>query len=289
MNHLGLDQGKLRVSFIDVAHQQVAKQIEFEIEQRSSKILASMHNAWSWDSQYFFTLDRINRRLIVIDTQDWSIRHCELDSVPHYIAPRQDGKELWVVLEGDETNRPKVVIYNLTLPTLPVITQLEMPLIGEEVVQAHHGNFTQDGQYFLMTNRGPDRDPRGREVAIFDARTKTLVHRITTASTGVGHTYNTPDGKYAVVTNYGNNVISIIDLSTLSVVKDLIVGSGRMGHIAFTQDGQYGYVSNHQDGALYKLDMQKFKVIKKIPINGQPGVGQILNVWTNIFEELPRE
>lgn len=289
INHWGLDNGKLRVSFIKIPDHQVTQQIELEVSQANLKVFASMHNAWSWDSQYFFTLDRISKKLVVIDIQDWSIRQCEVESAPHYVVPSQDGKEVWLVLEGNEENRPKVIIYDLTRPTLPVIAQLDIPLIGEEVVQAHHGNFTQDGKYFLVTNRGPDKDPRGREVAIFSAKFKTLVHRITTASNGIGHTYNTPDGKYAVVTNYGNNVLSIIDISALKVVKDLVIGTGRMGHIAFTQDSRYGYVSNHQDGVLYKLDMQNLKVVKKINVNAQPGVGQILNVWTNVFEELPQE
>lgn len=50
---------------------------------------------------------------------------------------------------------------------MPVIAQMEMPLIGEEVVEAHHGNFTQDGKLFMVLNRGPGKDSRGREVSYF--------------------------------------------------------------------------------------------------------------------------
>jgi len=288
VNHWELDNSKLRVSFIDVIRNQIFQQIELGVKDPSSTAIASMHNAWSLDSRLFFTLDRISNRLVVIDTQDWSIRNREVESPPHYPVPSPDGKELWLVLEGNEHHKPSILVYNLTQPTLPILTKLELPLIGEEVIEAHHGNFTQDGKYFLATNRGPDKDPRGREVAIFDATTKMLVQRITTASNGIGHTYNSPDGKYAVVTNYGNNVISIIDVAAQKVVKDLVIGTGRLGHIAFTKDGKYGYLSNHQDGALYKLDMQSLEVLKRIDINAQPGVGQVLSVWTNVFEELPR-
>ncbi|WP_448569958.1 YncE family protein, partial [Thermus sp.] len=107
------------------------------------------------------------------------------------------------------------------------------------------------------------------------------------ASTGVGHAYNTPDGRRAVATNYGNNVITVIDVVGLRTVKDLVIGKGRMGHIVFTPDGRYGYVSN-ADGNLYKLDMRSLQVVKVIETGMQGGGGQVINVWTNVFEELPR-
>lgn len=111
---------------------------------------------------------------------------------------------------------------------------------------------------------------------------------MTTASSGIGHAYNSPDGKHTVITNYTNNVISIVDTSTFTVVKDLTIGKGRMGHIAFTQDGHYGYVSNNQDGILYKVDMRKMELVGPVHTNGTKGAGQVLNVWTSVFEEMPR-
>ncbi|MEY3218843.1 MAG: hypothetical protein RIT27_200 [Pseudomonadota bacterium] len=287
VNHWGLDHGKLRVTFIDTSEDSIAKQIELEVGNPNPKEVTSMHNAWSLDSKLFFTLDRVDSELVVIDTQTWQVKNIKTDSEPHYAVPSPNGKELWLVLEGNDQNKPGIVVYDLTKEDLPILAKMEMPLIGEEVVEAHHGNFTQDGKYFFALNRGPGKDARGREVAIFDSATKALVHRITTASNGIGHTYNSPDGKYAVVTNYGNNVISIIDIANQKVVKDLKIGNGRMGHIAFTPDSKFGYISNEKDGALYKIDMEKLAVIKAIVTNGQNGAGQVLNVWTNVFEELP--
>jgi DNA-binding beta-propeller fold protein YncE len=278
----------LRVNFIDTATDKIGKVIELEVADPQSKALPSMHNAWSPDSKKFFTLDRIDNELVVIDTQDWSVKSLPVESAPHYAVPSPDGKELWLVLEGSDKAKPGIVVYGLAASEMPTKAKMDMPLIEEEAVEAHHGNFTQDGKYFLALNRGPGKDLRGREVAVFDPQSKALVKRLTTASTGIRHAYNTPDGKRAVVTNYGNNVISILDLDTLSVVKDLTIGSGRMGHIAFTKDGRFGYVSNDRDGAIYKLDMDRLEVTKKIETNGSPGGGQVLNVWTNVFEELPR-
>lgn len=288
LNHWGLDGGKLRHTFIDTASDGIVKTIDLDVAGQV-KGVASMHNAWSLDSRLFFAVDRVDNRLVVIDTRDWSVKTLPVPSAPHYAAPSPDGKELWLVHEGSESAQPGIIVYDLSTPDMTVIARMDMPLIGEEVVEAHHGNFTQDGTLFMALNRGPGKDSRGREVAFFDAKTKQLVHRLTTASNGVGHTYNTPDGKRAVVTNYGNNVISIIDIPSLKTVKDLRIGAGRMGHVAFTQDGKWGYVSNDKDGNVYKLDMTKLTMVKKIETAGnKPGGGQVLNVWTNVFEELPR-
>lgn len=286
INHWGLDNGKLRVSFIDTATDKVAKVIELAVSDPASKALASMHNAWSYDSSKFFTLDRISNKLVVINMKDWSMKSFAVDSVPHYPVPSPDGKELWLVLEG---GRPGIVVYDLTKPDMPVKAKLDMPLQGQQAVEAHHGNFTQDGKFFLALNRGPGKSLTGNEVAVFDSATKKLVTRLETKSSGIGHAYNTPDGRRAVITNYGNNWISIIDLAQMRIVKEMPIGTGRMGHIAFTKDSRYGYVSSDKDGSLYKLDMASFAVLEKINTpGGLPGAGQVLNVWTNVFEELPR-
>jgi len=287
INHWGLDGGKLRHTFMSTADDGIAKVIDLEVAGQP-KGVTSMHNAWSPDSRYFFAVDRVDNRLVVIDTEDWSVKTYVVPSAPHYPVPSPDGKELWLVHEGNEAAQPGIIVYDLTKPDMPIVARMDMPLIGEEVVEAHHGNFTQDGKLFMALNRGPGKDSRGREVAFFDARSKQLVHRLTAASNGVGHTYNTPDGKLAVVTNYGNNVISVIDVGALKTVKDLKIGAGRMGHAAFTKDSAWGYVSNDKDGNLYKLDMKKLAVVKKIETGNKPGGGQVLNVWTNVFEELPR-
>jgi DNA-binding beta-propeller fold protein YncE len=308
VDHWGLSDGKLRVAFIDAGSDQIVKSLDIDVAGQP-KGVTSMHNSWSPDSRYFFTMDRVDNRLVVVDTRDFSVRTIASPSAPHYPAISPDGKELWLVHEGNVTPGflgargmqmimgrqpdgsipPGVVVFDLTRADMPEITRFDMPLIGEEVVEAHHGNFTQDGKYFMLLNRGPGKDMRGREVAFYDAKTKKLVHRLSTASNGIGHTYNSPDGRHAVVTNYGNNVISVVDVKDMKTVKDLVIGKGRMGHVAFTPDGKWGYVSNAGDGNLWKLDMSNFTVAKEIVTGGgQAGGGQALNVWTNVFEELPR-
>lgn len=290
VNHWGLDDGKLRVTFIDTGTQQIARQIEVGVAGFSSPFgVASMHNSWSLDSRYAFTVDRVDQNLLVIDTRDWSLRKIKTPSQPHYPVPSPDGKELWLVVEGKGMDeRAAALVYDLTQPGMPQKARVDLPLVNQAALEGHHGNFTQDGKHFYMLNRGPGNNLKGTEVAVFDVASKKLVSRVETGSTGVGHTYNTPDGRYAVVTNYGNNVISIVDAKTMKLVKDLTIGKGRMGHIAFTPDGRYGYVSNAGDGNLHKLDMGSLTVVKEVVTGNAPGAAQVLNVWTGVFEELPR-
>lgn len=286
VDHWGLTDGKLRLVFIRVEDDAIHKVVEVPVK-NAPKGVTSMHNAWSLDGRYFFSMDRVDDRLVVVDTKTWEVETHPAPSVPHYPVVSPNGKELWLIHEGNDKVRPGIAVHDLTRPGRPIIHRMDMPLIGEEAVEAHHGNFSQDGRFFLALNRGPGNNLRGREVAIFSAFTKRLVHRLTCASTGVGHAYNTPDGRRVVVTNYGNNVITIIDLVGMRTVKDLVIGKGRMGHVAFTPDGRYGYLSN-ADGNLYKLDMARLEVVKTIATGETSGGGQVLNVWTNIFEELPR-
>jgi YVTN family beta-propeller protein len=291
VNHWGLDAGKLRVAFIDTRTNQVAKNIELDVSRDPGiASVTSMHNSWSWDSRFAYTVDRVDGHLVVIDTRNWSVQKIKTASAPHYPVPSPDGRELWLVVEGKDRaeNRPGALVFDLTQPGMRQVARVDMPLIDQEVLEGHHGSFTQDGRQFLMLNRGPGSKMTGTEVVAFDAASKKLVARAQTRSTGIGHAYNTPDGRYAVITNYGNNVVSIIDARTLASVKDLEIGKGRMGHIAFTKDGRYGYLSNAGDGNLHKIDMNTLQLVREIRTGGAAGAGQVLNVWTNVFEELPR-
>ena len=286
VNHWGLDDCKLKVSFISTATDRVERQVNLKVSTCEPKGVASMHNGWSYDSRYAFTVDRVDNEFVVIDTTDWSAQSFKLPSKPHYTVPSHDGREVWVVVEGvDRANPPKAIVYEVG--SWKKVAELVLPLTKQPCVEGHHGNFTQDGKYFFLLNRCGGRNKVGNEVAVFDAQAKKLVADILTGSTGVGHAYNTPDGKYAVITNYGNNVISIIDTGSWKLVKDLEIGKGRMGHVAFTHDGRWGYVSNNQDGILYKIDMTTLSLVGPVKTGEGKGAGQVLNVWTPVFEELP--
>jgi DNA-binding beta-propeller fold protein YncE len=148
IHHGGLDDGKLRHSFVDAGSDAVVKVIDLEVAGQP-KGVASMHNPWSPDSKPFFAVDRVDNRLVVVSTGDWSVKTIDSPSAPHYPVPSPDGKELWLAHEGNDSAKPGIIVYDMTKPDFPAIATLDMPLMGEEVVEAHHGNFTQDGKLFL--------------------------------------------------------------------------------------------------------------------------------------------
>ncbi len=290
VDHWGLEaDGRQKIVFVDTSKDTIVKEIFIEVANKEFKGVTSMHNAWSPDSRFFYTITRPDKKMVVVDTKDFSVKELVFETIPHYIVPSSDGKEIWVVTEGTADGKvpPGISVFKSSAKGLELINEIKMPLDGEDAIEGHHGNFTVDGKYFYLCNRGPGNNLKGRAVAVYDAKTKKLVRHITTASTGIGHTYMTPDGKFAVVTNYGNNVISIIDTKAMVVVKNLTIGTGRMGHVAFTKDSKKAFVSNDKDGALFEIDMKTLEVTKKINTNGNPGGGMVLNSYYNVFENVP--
>ncbi|WP_448569114.1 YncE family protein, partial [Thermus sp.] len=90
VDHWGLSDGKLRLVFLRTADDTVEKILEISVS-GTPKGVTSMHNAWSWDSRFFYSVDRVDDRLIVVDTQDWSYRTVPMPSVPHYPVVSPDG------------------------------------------------------------------------------------------------------------------------------------------------------------------------------------------------------
>lgn len=176
INHWGLDNGKLRLTFIDTASDRIMKNIDLDVT-AEAKGPTSMHNAWSVDSRYVFTVDRVDDNFVIIDTQDWSVKRIKTPSKPHYVTPSPDGKEIWETIEGKDaiTERPGVLVFSV--PGFSQIARVDMPLVNQRVLEGHHTNFTQDGRHAFMLNRGPGGRSEGTEVAVFDASTKKLVLR----------------------------------------------------------------------------------------------------------------
>lgn len=289
VNHWGLDDGALRLSFIDTAADTVAQQVAIPVKREPSGV-TSMHNAWSYDSRFAYTVDRVDDEFVVVDTTDWSVQEFPLPSKPHYVVPSHDDREVWVVIEGvDVANPPMTVVYARDGAKFTETARIAMPVEDQQAIEGHHGNFTQDGRYFVMLNRGPGKNLLGNKMIVIDAATKQIVRELLFEVTGVGHAYNSPDGRYQIITNYGNNRIAVVDTASWEIVTQPEIGGGRMGHAAFTRDGRYAYISNDGDGVLYKFDMAAMQVVGEVATNGSKGGGQALNVWTDIFEELPHD
>ena len=127
VNYWGLDDCKLKVSFISTATDKVAKEVNLKVSTCAPKGVASMHNGWSQDSRYAFTVDRVDNEFVVIDTKDWSVKSFKVPSKPHYTVPSHDGKEVWVVVEGvDKANPPKAIVHEIG--SWKKVAELALPL-----------------------------------------------------------------------------------------------------------------------------------------------------------------
>jgi len=286
VNHWGLNDGKLRVTFIDVKTDKVIKNIDLPVMNTGAKGVTSMHNAWSWNSRYFFTANYADDKIYVIDTKKnfKVVREITFDSHPHYFAPSHDDKELWITLEGKDPNsKPRIVV--MDIPSMQVSHEMGMTLQAGEVIEGHHGNFDKDGKYFYLCNRGPGSKLEGISISIFDVKTKKEIKHLIAGGKGEGHAYISRDGKYAVITQYGDNIVTFIDATKHEKVKELKVGEkAHVGHIAFSRDNSKGYVSNTKDGAVYVIDMKTLEIAKKLDMGTGGGAGQVLNTYTNYFE-----
>lgn len=113
INHWGLDGGKLRHTFMNTADDGIAKVFDLDVA-GAPKGVTSIHNAWNNGSRLFFAVDRVDNRLVVIDTQDWSMKTYPVPSAPHYPVPSPDGKELWLVHGGSDAAQPGILVYDHT-------------------------------------------------------------------------------------------------------------------------------------------------------------------------------
>jgi DNA-binding beta-propeller fold protein YncE len=104
----------------------------------------------------------------------------------------------------------------------------------------------------------------------------------------VGHAYIAPNGKYAVITQYGDTKIEVIDLKKFEPVKVLDVGLGKhMGHVVFSDDGSKFYVSNRVADSVFVVDGKRFEIIKRVQTaeSGQ-AQGQVVRHFYGVFERV---
>ena len=116
----------------------------------------------------------------------------------------------------------------------------------------------------------------GNNATIVDAATLQTVATVP-VGTGPHETAVSPDGRWAVVTNYGNrevigNTISVIDLAatTPSVVRTINLGEYHRPHgAAFIRDGQKLLVTSETSQALVVVDFASGKVDTALATNAK--------------------
>jgi len=302
VNHSHMQQGKMVVTFIDTATNNIAKQVMIGVKNLAHQGDVSMHPIWTKDSRYFIIGNYADNIVHIIDAIEGKEKaQLKFDGNPHYFDITPDNKEIWVLVEGEEDaggkiiGCPKIYVYNLEnlLAGSTPEGGFCMILDKEEVSEGHHGAFTRDGRFYYMANRGPGPRFEGTSINVFDTATKKQIAHLKAGGNGQGHPYMSADGKYVVITEYGSNVLTFIDAKKHEVVKELQVGNGKhVGFMAFTKDGKKAYVTNREDDAIYVIDMNALEVKKKIetaePDRKFKTQWQVLNGYYNVFEKTER-
>lgn len=154
---------------------------------------------------------------------------------PHNVQVSPDGKLAWVTnngerrKEGDEQARMK---------------SMKMPMPENQA----------------MNDRG--------EVWAIDTATDTVVAKIPVGS-HPAHVVLAPDGRFAYVTNAGDNTVSVVDTGGRQVAAVIPVGAFPHG-IRISPDGKQAYVANLKGGTVSVIDTETRKQITQIPAGKGP-------------------
>jgi len=83
------------------------------------------------------------------------------------------------------------------------------------------------------------------------------------------HVVLTPDGRFAYVTNGGENTVSVVDTEARKVVATIPVGAYPHG-IRISPDGKEAYVANLKGGTVSVIDTGARKEVAQIPVGKGP-------------------
>ncbi|MFN3472100.1 MAG: cytochrome D1 domain-containing protein [Aquificaceae bacterium] len=295
VNHSGLDGDGVRVVFINTSNNQIASVVNLPVSNKEHKGDFTMHGSWSPDGKVYAVGNYADNKFYLIDRNGKILSEVSTSGNPHYFDWK--GNQLWVTIEFNEPkggmSAPQVYIYDVSSPSSPLyigILKQDIDLIEKQDlarIEGHHGNFTNDGRLFILCNRGAS-PFEGTTVSVYDANTRREVAKISSQVKGVGHAYITPDGRFAVITQYGDTKFEVIDLQKLQSIKVVDTGVGRhMGHAVFV--GHKMYISNRVADSVFVVDTERWEIIKRIQTStsGQ-AQGQIVRDFYQVFERVGR-
>ncbi len=181
----------------------------------------------------------------------------------------------------------KVYIANENADTVSVIDATSFKVLTPVRVgkMPHNVQLSPDGKVVWVTNNGePDPDPAPWHPGMNKAEHAVMakpgaVWLIDTASDAVvakipvglhpAHVVLTPDGRFAYITNGGDNSVTVIDAAARSVVATIAVGKFPHG-VRFAPDGKQAYVANLKGGSVSVIDVATRKEIAQIPVGKGP-------------------
>lgn len=295
VNHSGLDGNFTRVVFISTSNNRITSIVNIPVSNTGHTGDFTMHGAWSPDGQVYAVGNYADNKFYLIGRNGAILAEISVAGNPHYFDWK--GRELWVTVEFSEpktgSSAPYIYVYDCSNYTNPIQRSLLVPspTPSEQQdlnrIEGHHGNLTEDGKLFIFCNRGAS-PFEGTTIAIYDATTKTEVTKLSSSLKGVGHAYLTPDGRYAVITQYGDSKFEVLDLFQRRLVKVVDAGVGRhMGHAVFS--GRKMYITNRLADSVFVVDTDRWEITKRIQTatSGQ-AQGQVVKDFYQVFERVGR-
>lgn len=181
----------------------------------------------------------------------------------------------------------KVYIANENADTVSAIDAGSLKVLASVRVgkMPHNVQLSPDGMVVWVANNG-DPDPNASSghsdmnkaahaetakpgaVWLIDTGTDAVIAKIP-VGLHPAHVVLTPDGRFAYVTNGGDNSVTVIDAAARNVVATIPVGKFPHG-LRFAPDGTQAYVANLKGGTVSVIDVATHKEIAQILVGKGP-------------------
>jgi YVTN family beta-propeller protein len=179
----------------------------------------------------------------------------------------------------------KVYVANEEADTVSVLDAASFKMLANVRVggKPHNVQVSPDGTRVWVTNNGEPsagasaHQGMGKDehqamgagaVWVIDATTDAVLAKVA-VGLHPAHVVLTPDGRFAYVTNGGDNTLSVIDASTQRLVSTISVGKFPHG-IRVSPDGKQAYVANLKGNTVSVVDTASQKEVTQIPVGKGP-------------------
>jgi YVTN family beta-propeller protein len=176
----------------------------------------------------------------------------------------------------------KVYVANEGADTVSVLDAASFKTLASVRVgkMPHNVQVSPDGKRAWVTNNGEpgqagdtsahqgmaqgEHDAMGKPGAVWviDTRSDAVVAKVTVGM-HPAHVVVSPDGRFAYVTNGGDNTVSVIDTSAHQLVATIPVGQFPHG-LRISPDGKQVYVANLKGGSVSVIDVASRKEVARI-------------------------
>lgn len=246
--------------------------------------LATGHPYWlDDDSERFFQLDRINRRLEVYRVGDATpLAGIDTPTSVHEVTRVAGEQGRWyAVCEGNPGDDipPSLLVIDESGNGLTATANVPLPVPAGDRrrMGGHHVDRHPDGLHFYFGSA------EGR-VYLIDRRRLTIAAELETGL-GHGHTRVAPQRGLAVSTNHDDSFVTVFDVRTNRKLKDIQVSSipagskrKRQGHTsAIDREERFFFHTASSDGLFYAIDLDSLQVAKTLDVGGYPIQGTF--VW----------